>query len=129
MTSDVLKERIRKLGIRILIMSDHLPKQNSGLIISRQIGRSASSAGANYRSACRSKSSKDFINKLKMVEEELDETEHWLIMIEEMGFVSSDRLFDLKIETNELLSIIVKSLKTAKANMQLNSRSKKSEVV
>ena len=74
MTSEELKERLRRFGIRVLKMSDHLPKNYSSLVISRQITRSASSTGANYRAACRSKSSRDFINKLKMVEEELDET-------------------------------------------------------
>jgi four helix bundle protein len=53
MTTEELKERIRRFGIRILKMSDHLPKSYSALVISKQITRSASSAGANYRAACR----------------------------------------------------------------------------
>jgi four helix bundle protein len=122
MTTEELKERIRKFGIRIFKMSDHLPTCYSALVISRQITRSASSAGANYRAACRSKSSRDFINKLKVVEEELDETDYWLRMIENMEFLSIDRLRELKQEVHELLSIIVKSLKTAKTNQRLNSK-------
>jgi four helix bundle protein len=124
MTTEELKERIRRFGIRVLKMSDHLPKCYSALVISRQITRSASSAGANYRAACRSKSSRDFINKLKIVEEELDETEYWLGMIGEMEFLSFERLKELQKEANELLSIIVKSLKTAKTNQRLNSKIK-----
>ncbi len=124
MTTEELKERIRKFGIRVFKMSDHLPKCYSSLIISRQITRSASSAGANYRAACRSKSSRDFLNKLKIVEEELDETEYWLVMIEEMEFLSTTQLNELKKEVNELLSIIVKSLKTVKINQRLNAKSK-----
>jgi len=122
MTTEELKERIKRFGIRVLKMSDNLPKCYSALVISRQIARSASSAGANYRAACRSKSSKDFINKLKVVEEELDETEYWLGIIGEMEFLSIERLMELKKEANELLSIIVKSLKTAKTNQRLNSK-------
>jgi four helix bundle protein len=124
MTTEELKERIRRFGIRILKMSDHLPKSYSALVISRQITRSASSAGANYRAACRSKSTRDFINKLKIVEEELDETEYWLGMIGEMKFLPLERLKELKKEVNELLSITVKSLKTAKTNQSLKSRIK-----
>jgi len=124
MTSEELKERLRRFGIRVLKMSDHLPKSYSSLVISRQITRSASSTGANYRAACRSKSSRDFINKLKMVEEELDETEYWLSLIEEMEFLSAERLKELKKEANELLSIIVKSLKTAKSNERLRAKDK-----
>ena len=119
MNTEELKTRIRRFGIRILKMTDHLPKCYSALVISKQIARSASSAGANYRAACRSKSPRDFINKLKIVEEELDETEYWMVMIEEMGFLSNDQLKDLNKEVNELLSIIVKSLITAKSNQQL----------
>ena len=124
MTSEELKERLRRFGIRVLKMSDHLPKNYSSLVISRQITRSASSTGANYRAACQSKSSRDFINKLKMVEEELDETEYWLSLIEEMEFLSAERLKELKKEANELLSIIVKSLKTAKSNERLRGKDK-----
>jgi four helix bundle protein len=115
MTTEELKERLRRFGIRILKMSDHLPKSNSAQVISRQIIRSGSSAGANYRAACRSKSLRDFINKLKIVEEELDETEYWLGLIEEMGFLSHTQIIELRKEGNELLSIIVKSLVTAKS--------------
>jgi len=122
MTTEELKERIRRFGIRILKTSDHLPTCYSSLVISRQITRSASSAGANYRAACRSKSSRDFINKLKIVEEELDETDYWLRMIEDMEFLPVERLKELKIEVNELLCIIVKSLKTAKTNQRLNAK-------
>jgi four helix bundle protein len=122
MTTEELKTRIRRFGIQVLKISDHLPKCQSALVISRQIIRSTSSAGANYRAACRSKSSRDFINKLKIVEEELDETEYWLVLTEEMGFLSPDQLEDLKKEVNELISIIVKSLVTAKKNQLLNDR-------
>jgi len=121
MITEELKERIRKFGIRILKMSDCLPTCYSAQVISRQITRSASSAGANYRAACRSKSSRDFINKLKIVEEELDETEYWLSIIGEMQFLPAERLKEVKKEVNELLSIIVKSLKTAKTNQRLKS--------
>jgi four helix bundle protein len=121
MTSDELKLRIRKFSIRVLKMCDHLPEKYSSLTISRQITRSSSSAAANYRAACRAKSPRDFINKLKIVEEELDETDHWLVTIEEMSYLSRNQLKELRKEANELLSIIVKSLKTTKSNQRKNN--------
>jgi four helix bundle protein len=124
MTTEELKERFRNFGIRVLKMADHLPTTNSASVISKQIIRSASSAGANYRAACRSKSSRDFINKLKIVEEELDETHYWLSMIVDLGFLRSDKLLELQNEVNELISIIVSSLKTARANQLVKAKRK-----
>jgi four helix bundle protein len=122
MTANELKKRMKDFGISTLKLVDQMPKSYSSLVISRQITRSASSCGANYRAACRSKSTKDFINKLKVVEEELDETDYWLEVIQEMKFLAPEQLRELKKEGTELLSIIVKSLVTAKANFQINSK-------
>ena len=74
----------------------------------------------NYRSACLGKSDKDFLNKLKMVEEELDETLYWLELIVESGLVKHDLLDGLMKENQELLNIIVSSIKTMKN--KLNSK-------
>lgn len=106
-------------AIRIIKMTDHLPKTDWGRVLTNQILRSASSVGANYRSACRSKSKKDFINKLKTVEEEMDETLYWLMLIEECELIKSEKLIQLKEEGNELLAIFVTSLKTAKDNLRI----------
>ena len=72
---------------------------------------------SNYRAACIGKSEKDFINKLKMVEEELDETLYWMELIEETNLVKKDLISDLKNENNELLKIIVSSINTMKRRM------------
>ena len=89
--------------------------------ICHQIVRAASSVGANYRSACRSKSRRDFINKLKIVEEELDETIYWLQLIGATGLQPIGRLKPLIDEANELLAIIVVSIITAKKNERAKS--------
>src|SRR5215208_4869182 len=68
------KNRTKQLGVRIIRMVDALPQSRSADVIGRQILRSATSVGANYRAACRAKSTVDIINKLKIVEEEADET-------------------------------------------------------
>jgi four helix bundle protein len=88
------------------------------LVIAKQLIRSSTSIGANYRAACRAKSALDFINKLKIVEEETDETLYWLELLEESSLVQKDKISDLLEETNEILSIIVASINTAKNNLK-----------
>lgn len=74
MNSDDLKKRLKVFTLRIIKLSESLPNNVTGRTLGNQIIRSGTSPGANYRSACLGKSDKDFLNKLKMVEEELDET-------------------------------------------------------
>jgi four helix bundle protein len=119
MTREDLIKRTMNFAIRIIKMTEHLPKTETGHVLTNQILRSGSSVGANYRSACRSKSKKDFINKLKTVEEEMDETLYWLTLIEECELIRADKLIHLKTEGNELLAIFVSSLKTAKDNLRI----------
>ena len=78
MAKDDLKERTEQFSLRVMNLVENLPQGKSMSVISNQILRSATSVGANYRSARRAKSKRDFINKLKIVEEEADETLYWL---------------------------------------------------
>ena len=93
-------------------MVDCMPNRISSMAIAKQIVRSGTSPAANYRAACVGKSDKDFLNKLKMVEEELDETAYWLELIMELELVKPDLLQDLYLENKELLKIVVKSILT-----------------
>ena len=112
-----LQERLTTFAVRIVKMVDAMPNSVAGLAIARQIVRSGTSPSANYRAACIAKSEKDFINKLKMVEEELDETKHWIDIIMRCQMLSTNRLEPLYQECSELLSIIVKSIVTTKTRM------------
>jgi four helix bundle protein len=109
---DLIKKRTKQIGLEVIKLVDELPQKTSAWEISKQILRCSTSIGANYRASCRAKSSPDFINKLKIVEEETDETLFWLEIIEESGFASHLRVSPIIAETNEILSIIVASLKT-----------------
>ena len=109
-----LKKRLKTFALRIIKLSERLPNNITGQTIGKQIIRSGTSPGANYRAACLGKSEKDFLNKLKMVEEELDETLYWLELIIESELIKEDLLKDLIIENNELLKIIVSSITTMK---------------
>lgn len=91
-----------------------MPHSISALAIAKQIIRSGTSPAANYRAACLGKSDKDFLNKLKMVEEELDETIHWLEIIADSGMLPIEKLVDLQQEAHELYKIIVSSIVTTR---------------
>ena len=119
MTREELKERFRQFSLRIIRMVDAMPNTISGNAIAKQIVRSGTSPAANYRAACLAKSDKDFINKLKMVEEEIDETNHWLSIIIDSCMLPKVRVQDLYDESLELRKIIAKSIVTAKAKTEL----------
>lgn len=117
MTTDELKIRLKEFALRIIKLTENLPNNITCKTLGNQIIRSGTSPGANYRSACLGKSDKDFLNKLKMVEEELDETLYWLELIIESGLIKEELLKDLMNENHELLKIIVSSIKTMKKKL------------
>jgi four helix bundle protein len=83
--------------------------------------RSGTSVAANYRAACRARSTADFIAKMGIVEEEADETLFWLELLEESELVSATKLTAIKQEANELIAITIASIKTARRNRSSNS--------
>ncbi len=85
-------------------------------MIGGQIVRSGTSIGANYRAACRAKSTADYINKLKIVEEEADETLYWLELLVEAQIIPAADLAPLMKEVDEIVAMTVSSIKTSRAN-------------
>ena len=120
MDKNELKQRHKDFAIRIVKMVDAMPHSIAANAIARQIIRSGTSPSANYRAACIAKSDKDFVNKLKMVEEELDETQHWLELIVDCQILPEERLKDLIHECSELLSITVASIVKTKKTININ---------
>jgi four helix bundle protein len=116
----VMLNRTKKFAIDCWILCSKLPKTREYNAYVNQLIRCSSSVGANYRAAQRAKSAPDFINKLKIVEEEADESHFFLeliqdiTMIEQIGLNSEIEL--LLKEANEITAIIVSSLKTARIN-------------
>ncbi len=86
------------------------------MVLGQQLLRSGTSVGANYRSACRARSIADFISKMGIVEEEIDESIYWLELLVECEMLKADEAAPLIKEGNELLSIVVASIKTARKN-------------
>jgi len=122
MNEQEFKDRTKKLGLRVIRMVEALPSSPAGLVISKQILRAATAIGANYRAACRAKSPADIINKLKIVEEEADETLYWLELLAEAEIMPETRLKNLMNETNEIIAMTVASIKTLRQN-QANHKS------
>jgi four helix bundle protein len=112
MDEKTFKARTKKLAVAILKEVEKLPRSLSTDVIGKQLVRSGTSIGANYRAACRAKSSADMINKMKIVEEESDETQYWLELLVEAGLVSQNQIANVYKETDEILAMTVASLKT-----------------
>lgn len=122
MDKEELKERFRKFSLRIIKMVDSMPNTISGYALAKQVIRSGTSPAANYRAACIAKSGKDFLNKLKMVEEEIDETTHWLSIIMDSEMLSKERVKPLYEESVELRKIISKSIVSMKERLDAEER-------
>jgi four helix bundle protein len=114
MTEQELQQRFRAFALRTLNLCASLPGDAVGRAIAGQLTRSGTSAGANYRAACRAKSRPDFINKLAIVEEEIDESGYWLDLIIGGGIMPQNLVQPLLIEADELTRIITASRITAK---------------
>ena len=112
MDSKQLKERTQNFALNVIEFVEGLPKTKSGDVLGKQLLRSACSVGANYRAACRAKSSADMINKMKIVEEESDETQYWLELLVEAGLVPHNQITNIYTETEEILAMTVASIKT-----------------
>ncbi len=115
MNEAIFKKRTKQLGIAILRLVEELPRSISADTIARQIVRSGTSIGANYRAACRAKSTADMINKLKIVEEGSNETAYWLELIIEADYLSQEKVSPIAKETNEILAMTVASIKTLRS--------------
>ncbi len=116
MTREEMKARTKSFANRIVKLCEALPDKWVAKTLGRQLLRSGTSVGANYRAVCRAKSNADFINKLRVVEEECDESLFWMELLVENNLVKPARLNDLMKEANEILSIVVASAKTARTS-------------
>ena len=109
-----LKDRTKQFALRVMRLYRALPRREEARIIGRQILRSGTSVGANYRAACRARSKAEFVAKLGIVLEEADETVFWLELLQESSLISAQKLAPLVQEARELTAIFVTSICTAK---------------
>jgi four helix bundle protein len=116
MTREEMKERTKAYANRVVKVCSALPGNWVAQTLGKQLLRCGTSVGANYRAVCRAKSKSDFINKLRIVEEECDESLFWMELLVDNNLVKALRLRDLMNEADEILAIVVASAKTARTS-------------
>jgi four helix bundle protein len=116
MTRDEMKQRTKVYANRVVKLCSALPANWIAQTLGKQILRRGTSVGANYRAVCRAKSGSDFIHKLRIVEEECDESLFWMELLVDNNLVKAARLQSLMKEADEILAIVVSSAKTARAS-------------
>lgn len=109
-----LRARTKQFALRILRLYSSLPRTTQAQVLGKQVLRSGTSVGAQYREAARARSVAEFISKLECGLQELEETVYWLELLAEGGIVPPERLIELTREAEELISIFVSSARTAK---------------
>jgi four helix bundle protein len=116
MTREEMKARTKAYANRIVRLCQALPNNWVARTLGSQLLRSGTSVGANYRAVCRAKSNADFINKLRVVEEECDESLFWMELLVDNNLIKASRLSELMQEAGEILAMMVASAKTARTS-------------
>jgi four helix bundle protein len=109
-----LRKRTKEFAVAVFRLCDSLPDTPSCRVVRRQLTRSASSVGANYRAACHARSKAEFLSKMSIVEEEADETEYWLELLDEVGAVPREQVRRFRDEAHQITSMVIASIKTAR---------------
>jgi four helix bundle protein len=121
MNNENLKKRTKRFALETIKFVETLPSDKTRAVLGRQLLRSGTSVGANYRAACRAKSPADFIFKMGIVEEEADESSFWIELLLEAEKISGEKVNALLKESNELVAISVASIRTAKKTRESDS--------
>lgn len=117
MTPAQMRARTKCYALDIMRLVSTLPRSYTADVIGKQLVRCATSVGANYRAACRARSTADFIAKLKIVEEEADESLYWMELLRDAGFFAAEQLQPLLCEGHEIVAIVVASIQTKRAQI------------
>ena len=110
------KRRTKEFALRVIRLVQSLPKGQMADVLGKQLLRSGTSVGANYRAACRAKSRADFISKMGIMEEEADESMYWMELLIESRLVRHDDVANLLDEADQLVAMTVSSIQTARSN-------------
>ena len=124
MTEVEFKKRTKDIAIRVIKLVQSLPNNMVAETIGKQLLRSGTSIGANYRAACRAKSTADIINKLAIVEEEADESMFWIELLIEAEIFPAKKLTALFNDIDEVVAMTVTSIKTLRLKRSVNPKSK-----
>lgn len=114
--ADALRGRTKIFAVRVIQLVRRLPKGVAETVLGKQLIRSATSIGANYRAACRARSRAEFAAKMQIVQEEADETQYWLELLLLIGGGPEQELLQLRAESTELSAIFTASIATVRRN-------------
>jgi four helix bundle protein len=128
MTPDELKTRTKKFALDAIRLSNDLPTSRAGNIIANQLIRSSTSVGANYRSACRARTTADFASRIGITLEEADESVYWMELIGESGMKAGEHLPMLMQEGRELVAIFTASHQTTRKKLAAQKSNLKSKI-
>jgi four helix bundle protein len=113
-----MKRQTRKYALETVRLVKELPRGRTEDSLANQLLRSGTSVGANYRSACRGKSIKDFISKMGVVEEEADESVYWLELLVDSGILEREKAEGLINEGNQLTAICVSAIRNSRQTLK-----------
>lgn len=113
--ADQLQVRTQEFALRVIRVVEALPQGRAAGVIGHQLIRSGTSVGANYRAACRARSTAEFCSKMGIVEEEADESIYWMELLIGAQLIKRLLLAELMREANEILAMVVASIKTARS--------------
>jgi len=115
MDEQAFKDKTKRLALRVIALVEALPKRIAAQVMGRQLMRCGTSVGANYRAACRSRSTPDMLAKLAIVEEETDETLFWLELLVDSDTIPRATVAELVAEADEILAMTVASIRTLRS--------------
>ncbi|MBU4273346.1 MAG: four helix bundle protein [Planctomycetes bacterium] len=118
MNSNDLRNRTKKFALRIIKLASALPRNRLGEVLGRQILKSGTSIGANYREALRASSRRHFVTTLEIAIREGEETVYWLELLAESNTLKPSRLSDLTKECDELVAILTATVRTTKRQIR-----------
>jgi four helix bundle protein len=111
-----LRDRTKAFALRVIRLYTALPQRTEAQVIGKQVLRSGTSVGANYREAYRARSNAEFVAKLGDCLKELDETAYWLELLAESGIFPAERVTSLRDECNQLIAILTTVSKKVKGH-------------
>ncbi len=118
MSESILKIKSKELAIKIVLLCKELKNEKHESVLANQLLRSGTSIGANIHEAQYAQGKKDFISKLEIAQKECNETEYWLELLYETGYIDEEKYKPLKNECGTIRRILISSINTTKANMQ-----------
>lgn len=117
MNQEEMRDRTKSFALRVVAMVSEMPSDTTGWVLGKQVLRSGTSIGANYREACKASSRKQFLFCVEVATREADETLYWIELIMESGIFKREKLQSLWNGCNELVSILTATARSTKKSM------------